>query len=180
MKRSDLEHIIRAACTIADDDELIIVGSQSVLGQFPRAPDDLTTSNEADVYPRNRPERWELIDGSMGELSPFHETFGYYAQGVEPGTAILPEAWENRLVAVTGPATRNTTGWCIEVHDLLVSKYIAGRDKDRRFTRAAIAHGLIDGATLRSRLEQTPLDAAQRGRLVQLIEYDFKSLSRTQ
>ena len=30
MKRADLEHLIRAASTIADDDELIIVGSQAV------------------------------------------------------------------------------------------------------------------------------------------------------
>jgi hypothetical protein len=84
MKRENLEHIIRAATTIADDQELVIIGSQAVLGQFPDAPVDLCVSNEADVYPRNHPERWELIDGSIGELSPFHETFGYYAQGVEP------------------------------------------------------------------------------------------------
>jgi hypothetical protein len=159
---------------------LIIVGSQSVLGQYPEAPVELTISNEADVYPRNHPERWELIDGCMGELSPFHETFGYYAQGVEPGTAILPEDWESRLVAVTGPGTRNTTGWCIDVHDLSVSKYIAGRDKDRRFMRAAVAHRLVDGATLRDRLELTSLADAQRDRIRELIRYDFKSLGRTE
>ncbi len=27
---------------------------------------------EADVYPKNHPERSDLIDGSIGELSPFH------------------------------------------------------------------------------------------------------------
>jgi len=26
-------------------------------------------SDEADVYPKNHPERWELIDGAVGELS---------------------------------------------------------------------------------------------------------------
>ncbi len=76
MKRTQLEHIIRAAATIAEDDEIIVIGSQAVLGQFPEAPAELCVSNEADVYPKNKPERWELIDGTIGELSPFHDTFG--------------------------------------------------------------------------------------------------------
>src|SRR5512138_2062153 len=98
MKRAQLEHVIRAAAQIADDEEIVVIGSQAVLGQFPDAPPELLVSNEADVYPKNHPERWELIDGSIGELSPFHETFGYYAQGVQPGTAVLPPGWEERLV----------------------------------------------------------------------------------
>lgn len=175
MKRSDLEHIIRAACTIADDSELIIIGSQSVLGQFPNAPEELTLSNEADVYPRNHPERWELIDGSLGELSPFHETFGYYAQGVEPGTAILPPGWESRLVAISGPQTREAVGWCLDIHDLLVSKYIAGRDKDRRFVRATIANGLVERATIVDRLEQVDIAVSEKKRLLELVAYDFAS-----
>lgn len=32
MTRDQLEHIIRAAAVIADDDTIVIVGSQSVLG----------------------------------------------------------------------------------------------------------------------------------------------------
>lgn len=52
VKRVDLEHIIRAAADIADDDEIVIVGSQAILGQFPNAPADLLVSNEADVYPK--------------------------------------------------------------------------------------------------------------------------------
>jgi len=120
VNRRELEHIIRAASTIAEDDELIIVGSQSILGEFPDAPKQLLVSNEADLYPRNHPERWELIDGSIGELSPFHKAFGYYAQGVEEGTATLPKDWENRLVPVAGPATRGATGWCISAADLMV------------------------------------------------------------
>jgi hypothetical protein len=98
MLRKQLEHIIRAASTITDDNELIIVGSQAVLGQFPDAPPELLISDEADVYPKNRPERWELIDGSIGELSTFHDTFGYYAQGVQEGVAVLPSGWKERLV----------------------------------------------------------------------------------
>jgi hypothetical protein len=38
MKRSELEHVIRAAATIAEDDEIVVIGSQAILGQFPDEP----------------------------------------------------------------------------------------------------------------------------------------------
>ena len=41
MRRSELEHLIRAAGAIAGDGELIIIGSQSILGQFPTPPSAL-------------------------------------------------------------------------------------------------------------------------------------------
>jgi len=157
VKRAELEHLIRAASNIAEDDDIVIVGSQAILGRFPDAPAELCVSMEADMFPRNRPERADLIDGSLGELSPFHETFGYYAQGVGPDTATLPDGWEERLVAVRGPGTRGATGWCLEPHDLVVSKLVAGRPKDLDFARAAVRHGLVDTATLRERAGATRL-----------------------
>ena len=48
------------------------------------------------------PERGDLIDGSIGEGSPFDRQFGYYAHGVDDSTAILPAGWRNRLVMVSG------------------------------------------------------------------------------
>lgn len=172
MNRSQLEHVIRAAATISGDSEIVIVGSQAILGRYPEAPAELLVSADADVYPRHHPERADLIDGSIGELSPFHETYGYYAQGVGPGTAVLPEGWEARLVPVPTPAG---TGLCLEPHDLLVSKYVAGREKDREYVRAAARHGLADRETLRERLERTPVDAATRQRLAAQIEADFRA-----
>jgi len=83
MNRVQLEHVIRAAATIAEDDEIIVIGSQAILGQFPDAPAELCLSVEADVYTKNRPERSDLVDGSIGEGSPFHETFGSDALGVD-------------------------------------------------------------------------------------------------
>jgi hypothetical protein len=100
LKRGHLEHLIRACTQIADDEEIVIVGSQSILGAFPDAPPALLVSVEADVYPKNRPERADLIDGSIGEGSPFHETFGYYAQGVGETTATLPAGWKERLIPI--------------------------------------------------------------------------------
>ncbi len=120
MKRSELEHVIRASGAIADDRELIIIGSQSILGQFPDAPATLLASMETGLYPRNRPERAELVDGAIGEGSQFHEQFGYYAQGVGPETAVLPAGWEDRLVRIDNPNTNGVAGLCLDVHDLAV------------------------------------------------------------
>ena len=51
MKRTELEHVIRAAGAIAGAEELKIIGSQAILALYPNAPDELTVSIEADVYP---------------------------------------------------------------------------------------------------------------------------------
>lgn len=174
MKRQQLEHLIRAAGTISGDDEIVVIGSQAVLGQFPEAPAELLRSMEADVYPRNKPELADLIDGSIGEGSPFHTSFGYYAQGVGADTAVLPRGWEERLVVVQGPATRGTRGLCLEVHDLVISKLVAGRGKDLEFGRVAARHGLVEAETLRARLQDTSLAPALReavnGRIARLFD----------
>jgi hypothetical protein len=173
MKRHELEHVVRAAADIADDDEIVVIGSQAILGEHPDAPAALCVSVEADVYPKNKPERWNVIDGAIGELSPFHDTFGYYAQGVEEGTATLPEGWKDRLVLVTGPGTRFVKAWCLETHDLVLSKYVAGRDKDDRFIRAAIASGYVVKTTLLERAATLPVEEALRHRIQERIEHDF-------
>jgi len=173
MRRNQLEHIIRAAATIADDDDIVVIGSQSILGQFPDAPTDLCVSVEADVWPRNHPERWELIDGAIGELSLFHDTFGYYAQGVGRETAVLPAGWEERLIEVATPATRGATGWCLEVHDLVISKYVANREKDRLFVKTVISHHMVDKSTLLHRLAGTKVSSQHGSDIAAFIERDF-------
>ena len=172
MNREQLEHVIRASAAISGDNEIVVIGSQAILGQFPSPPPELTVSVEADVYPKNKPEHADLIDGSIGELSPFHSTFGYYAQGVAPETAILPADWESRLVPVRSPDTQGATGWCLEVHDLVLSKYVAGREKDLEFVAATAKHKLVDRDELLRRLPTMPIDDARRALAEQRIRSD--------
>jgi hypothetical protein len=73
MQRSELEHIIRASGEITNDNEIVIIGSQSILGQFPNAPLRLVMSMEADVYPNHNPKLADKVDGAIGEGSSFHE-----------------------------------------------------------------------------------------------------------
>jgi uncharacterized nucleotidyltransferase DUF6036 len=169
MRRSELEHVIRAAGKIAGDRELVIIGSQAILGQFPDAPDALLRSMECDLYPKNHPALADKVDGAIGEGSRFHEQFGYYAQGVAPDTATLPSGWQRRLVRVENANTGGYAGLCLDVHDLAISKYVAGREKDLEFTRELARHGMTRKNTLLTRLAATRLDAvlarAVRGRI---------------
>lgn len=90
MTREELEHAIRAACDVAGDDAVYVFGSQAILGQFPDAPAELRQSAEVDVAPRTRVDRVDAIDGSIGELSLFHQTFGFYVHGLPIEAACLP------------------------------------------------------------------------------------------
>lgn len=173
MKRADLEHVLRAASAITNQRDFIVIGSQSVLGQFPDAPAELLVSDEVDIYPRDRPDLADLIDGAIGELSFFHDEFGYYAQGVGPTTAVLPAGWEERLILVTNDNTHGAVGHCLEIHDLLAAKYVAGRDKDRRFCRDAVRRRLAVRATLLGRIAALPLADERKRDLQSVAVSDF-------
>ena len=161
MQRPQLEHIIRAAVGITGATEIVVIGSQSVLGQFPNAPAELLVSIEADVFTFRSPDDADLIDGSIGEGSPFHQTFGYYAHGVAEDTAILPPGWKERLVKVQNANTGNGCGLCLEIHDLAVAKLAAGREKDTAFVTELFRHKLADAKLIESRLHKSPLSGGR-------------------
>ena len=173
MRRLDLEHVIRASGAIADDHEIIVIGSQAILGQFPDAQVSLLASMETDIYPKNKPELAEKVDGAIGEGSSFHAEFGYYAQGVGPETAVLPRGWGKRLVKVNNENTSGVTGLCLEVHDLAIFRYVAGRPKDLEFTRELARHKMIDRNTLIKRLNDTKMSKADRSRIKSRIQANF-------
>jgi hypothetical protein len=154
---------------------VVVIGSQAVLGQFPDAPQELLVSSEADVFLRSDPGRSELIDGSIGEGSPFQREFGYYAHGVDETTAVLPEGWRGRQILITGENTRFVRGWGLEIHDLAIAKYVAGREKDLDFTRALARHAMVTRGVLEQRLAVTAVEAGVRGLIAARIQQDFES-----
>jgi hypothetical protein len=174
MKRDELEHVIRAAATVAGESEIVVVGSQAILGQFPNAPHTLLFSQEADVYPRERPEKAIEIDGAMGDGSQFHETFGYYAHGVGPETAKAPVGWQDRLVPVRVPLLAGqeaqATGWCMEAHDLVLAKLAAGRKRDMEFAQEAIRNDIVQPQELLRRVADLPLARQQQDHVRSLLK----------
>jgi hypothetical protein len=65
---------------------------------------------------------------------------------------------------------------CLEPHDLVLSKYAAGREKDRGYVRLALRHRLVEVATLMSRVAELPVDDARRSRIRAQIEADAELL----
>lgn len=168
MNRSDLEHILRASKAITGETEFVVIGSQSILGLWPDAPRGLRQSMEADLYPRFRPELSELIEGSLGRYSQFDQTFGYFADGVSPTTATLPNGWEERLARLANENTGGAVGWCLETHDLAFSKLVARREKDLAFVKELLRHKMAEPSRLRS-LIATVEDNTLRERLADVL-----------
>jgi hypothetical protein len=157
--RSELEHAIRAACNVARDTEVYVFGSQAILGQFPDAPASLCQSAEADIAPVHAVDMVDVIDANLGELSAFHDAFGFYVHGVPITAAVLPMGWERRAIPVRNENTNGLTGWCVEAHDLAASKLVAFRHKDRDFVRVLIGEELVKPRRLLLRISQLPRDA---------------------
>lgn len=108
-------------------------------------------------------EKTEMVEGAMGELSSFHNTFGYYAQGVDLTSSKLPKGWDTRLVEICNENTNGVSGMCLEIHDLVISKLYAGREKDIEFFQAAINIGLLSLETLKERLNKISLSSERKG-----------------
>jgi len=170
MNREQLEHAIRAACNISGDQELIIFGSQAILGQFPEPHPELRKSIEVDVSPKNKREAVDQIDGALGYMSPFHDNFGFYVHGVPIETAKLPKGWEDRTNKVQEYMDENNIGYCIEAHDLAASKLMAFREKDTEFVRRLIIEEMIDVDTLLERLKVTDAEQEIKDRAIQWAE----------
>lgn len=165
MTREELEHLIRASAAVTNQYEFVIVGSQSILGALPNPEAVFTMSAEADIYPLAAPDLADKIDGALGEGSQFHETYGYYAQGVGPDTAVLPTGWQQRLHRVQNAATNDRVGYCLDLVDLFLSKAAAGRDKDRLFCIALLQHRHVSSADALARVAAMPLTETQQRRL---------------
>jgi hypothetical protein len=179
--REQLEHLLRASASILIDNgsralpqELVVIGSQAILGQYPQAPSELLRSMEADLYPLREPQFADVIDGAIGELSAFHDTYGYYAQGVGPETATLPAKWIERVIPVQSEGTGQGVGLCLEVNDLAISKYVAGREKDLSFTFELARRGMTSRSVLLERLKDTALTEVIRKLVRQRIALHFQ------
>jgi len=180
MRRDQLEHAIRTACQIIGADEVIVVGSQAILGSLTedRLPAEATMSLEVDILPiaddeATTAELADRIEGVAGEWSPFEESHGFSIDGVSLVTAALPKGWRGRLVKVQNDNTAaigghpRFTGWCLERHDLCVAKLVALREKDTNFVAALIGAGLVEPTVISDRLgrlEPRHEAAAERAR----------------
>jgi hypothetical protein len=173
VKRSDLAHILRAACDVTNDPEIVVIGSQAILATFDEEelPSEVIRSIEAEVAFLNDPneQKSDAVDGAIGEESPFHETHGIYGQGVSISTAILPSGWEERLIAFDSHEAGRSKAVCLDVYDLVASKLAAGREKDFEFAHALLAARLIRVDILLTRATLLPGPGSVSDRVIKWI-----------
>jgi len=172
--RDELAHILRSASRIVGEQDIVVIGSQSILGSFTDSelPDPAIASIEADLAFLDDPDhaKADKVDGAIGEDSQFHATFGYYGQGVSVTTAVLPAGWRDRVVVFDNADTRPGRGLCLDPHDLVVSKLAAGRAKDFEFAAALLRAGLIDADALSERAATLDTVPGVRRRVVEWIK----------
>ncbi|MDR1856657.1 MAG: hypothetical protein LBR22_05800 [Desulfovibrio sp.] len=138
-------HVIGAASGITGYRNLLILGPQAILGTFLDKDYNFSfyDSNGLEIAPI--PENdvlSDLISKTIGKSSPFHDIFGYYANGCETETYIFPEEWDNRVVrkvidgdiSLVFPSTE----------DLAISIYCADREEDAEFLDKLWDDDIID------------------------------------
>jgi len=158
LRRSDIDHILRAAAALSNHARFVVVGTGAVIITARHIPASMMMTAEIDVYADDvtDPEFIsDLIDATIGEGSLFHRTFSYYCDGVSPGTAIMPDDWRDRAIEYVTPDGL-VTAICPEANDIAVAKLCAWREKDRDWLRVAAIAGIVDGKRVRA-LIGTPM-----------------------
>jgi hypothetical protein len=160
MKRQQLAHILRASCVIAHDTDVLVIGSQAILGAYDddEVPSNVMMSMEADIVFLDDPDRRKAddVEGAIGEMSTFHETNHVFAEGVHLDTAELPSGWRDRLVKWELASSKPADPRFLEPHDLVVSKLAAGREKDIVFATSLLDARLVALGTLLERAGLLP------------------------
>lgn len=138
-------HLCAASAAVGNVKRIIVFGANSTLPWlhengidsmetiFP--PEEL--SREIDITAGND-DIDTLIDASIGELSYFDKTFNYYAHGTGIEGFIAPGEWLERAKTI---ANIQTGVEVVVPHptDIIVSKIIAGREKDLTFCEEMLA-----------------------------------------
>lgn len=181
----DLQRTVIALATEFRTDKVFIIGSQAILLACPEAPAALTTSPEIDAYPANA-KIWEIeekkrvpelageasehIHAIFGEGSQFHQTHGFYIDGVDENTAKLPKDWNSRAIVkhleVDG---RIVTAVAPAPEDVIVSKLARLDPKDIAFIEAFHAVRPLDVGVIEQRIAISNFDHAVAERAISYI-----------
>ena len=172
MKKLQLDHVLRSAGRITGQKRFVIIGSQSLHGKYPDLPDDIVRSAEVDLIAAANSDRTEWLN-AIGVHSPFHESYGYYADPVDETAATLPKGWKSRLIKLSPGDTEGVQGLCLDPHDLAIAKYVARREKDLAFNRELARRAILSRDQLLALVDRTPVSEEVRERIRRDIARDF-------
>lgn len=164
---------------------IFFAGSQSVIFILPRLKNDtIMSSLEMDCLintdnPQLSQKIYDTIYTVIGEESPFHNTHDFYVEPLDEGLVQLPQNWRNRITKISTPH-ENLNFYHFDLLDLMLSKYLAFREKDLQFNQIIINGGLAKKKELEKLLntEYPYLDMDLKIKVLEKIKYQFKQMKQ--
>lgn len=148
-----LQHLIRSAKALAEDRDMLVLGSASLLASFPELglPDALLASTyDADICPQPYDEITAvMLDEALGENRAYFQRHGYHADVLRESIfETFPTGWADRLQPIPGTPGSHA----MDPHDLAAVKILVGRDKDLDLIQALHQSGRLDASLVKERI----------------------------
>lgn len=173
MRKENLFDLIRRVTEISGISQPIIVGSQSLYSITDQVPQIVRGSLEADfLLAGDDSDARVVVNKELGVTSTFYDTHGYFADGLGLATVTLAPGWQDRLQPLKDDG--QVVARCLEIHDLAVSKLIAGREKDLIFLCHLLDGRIISMETFMERAEaikETAFEGALLPRLERFLNH---------
>ncbi len=169
MKLSDALRLAEEIHHLTGHKEIVVIGSNAVLGVAPHTsiPPEMSMSADLDAYLRHDPPRTGSVTAQLGEDSEFHRQTGIFLDVVSPGLVTAPDGWEARMIEV---AHKELRLWFLDPCDAAISKLARGEPRDMRWVTAGLAAGIIAAPVLRARMSATRfLDADEERHAVERL-----------
>jgi hypothetical protein len=148
-------HVCRSAAAIANVREVAVFGAAAIVpwiaSDCPAAP--FWQSVELDIDPGGK-DLADLVDGSIGELSVFEETFGVRAHGVTLDAFVAPGDWQARARVFEDPVSKVHVR-APHPRDLAVAKLLRGDHRDWAFAAFCRDHFGVTPESLAQGLRAT-------------------------
>ena len=158
----------------------IIVGSQAIFAITDFPPEIVRRSVECDfLLLKKLAESRPNLTEKLGIFSEYQQQTGFYADILGLATVVLPKDWENRLVELKNENSE-IIAFCVEIHDVAISKLLAGREKDFEFLQIAFQSEYLEIEIFIERTQlilRSPSSEALLPRLRKLIEKFEKETS---
>ena len=174
MKKEHLLDLIHRVRELTKIEAPVIVGSHSLFAITDQVPSIVSQSFEADfLLGMDSITAMQRVNAELGVTSDFYDLHGYHADALGLATVVLVPGWEERLQPLQDESGQ-VIARCLELHDVAVSKLMAGRDKDFSFIAALLDRRLIALVTLTERaalIQETAAADALRPRLGKLLDH---------
>lgn len=177
MDNTDLSILIERVGHEAGKEYVYIIGAAAiipVLSTQESADTELVRTRDIDIIVDAGDAMNDRIAFIYGEGSSFDEQYGIYAEPVDFNTpSAAPDDWQLRALPYR---CGSITALCMAPHDLALSKYGAGREKDLEFTAALVRGGHLEKSRLLELLPLVPGSEALRETIRQRINKDFEAM----